>query len=214
MIRGGDNRQRIGRKSRCAAIQFCRSTSHHNQIDFIARHQADDVVAVFDFELDFNPRKQFAKLHQQHRNKVFGGTHDGEVDAPLFQTNVFGHDRFQIFQACNRGDGVGQKRLSGVSQADIAPKWFDQRHTKRIFELANLHRHGGLGYRQAFCRLGNRILAGNFQKSLNLLEGVRTHNYKFFLILWKIFLILDDDLGVFCHRFATGGIPNGKMETF
>ena len=88
-----------------------------------------------------NRREHTVKLYQEHRDKVFTGADNRQVNLPAFHTGVLGHDGFQIFERGDHLTGLRHKVLSGVGQANIASDTFKQRDAEFVLQLTQLHRH-------------------------------------------------------------------------
>ena len=171
----GHDGQRVGGKRRGHAVQLGRGAAHHHQIHLKTGQQAQHVFAVVNFELHVNARKQLVEVHQQHGNEVFGGADHGQVHAAFFQAHMLGHGGFQVFELTHGRGRVGQKSLTGVGELDVAPLRLNQRQTKGVFQLANLHGHRGLGHKQPLGGLGDRSLARHLHEGLDLFQGVGAH---------------------------------------
>ncbi len=68
------------------------------------------------------------------------------------------------------GAGMAEKDLPVAGNANAAPVTFEDGNAKRLFQLANRLRYGGLADIEQTCRLDHAFLACNLDKGLQMAE--------------------------------------------
>ena len=118
--------------------------AHDYQVSAIFDQALQQLLAVGHIQAHLDLTVLLAERRQQAWREIVGGTGHRDGQTATLQALHLVHHLFQFIELRGNGLGIAAEFMTGLGQEHLLAQLFEQWQTDRVFQLLDLHGHGGL----------------------------------------------------------------------